>query len=86
MSKTYFTLVSNRSRDTESLKAFSDRCRRVCRVPALFLDRDRCACDVCPACVLKADRLNAFDLVVNIQSGILCDLLSLFKRSDAIAV
>ena len=42
--------------------------------------------DVCPASVLEADRLNAFDLIVNVQSCVFSDFLSFFDRSDSIAV
>ena len=58
MSKTYFTLVSNGTRDTESLKALSDSCSSVGSLAAVLFDSDCCAYDVCPACILKADRLN----------------------------
>ena len=79
MSKTYFTLVSNGSRNTESLQALSDRCCGVCSCLTALLDGDSCTCDVSPACILETDRLNAFDLVVYVQSGIFCDLLSFFQ-------
>src|SRR5699024_420701 len=75
MSKTYFTLISNGSRNTESLQALSDGCCGVCSCLTALLDGDSCTCDVSPACILETDRLNAFDLVVYVQSGIFCDLL-----------
>ena len=37
MSKTYFSLVSNGTRDTESLKTFTDRSSSVCGTAAAFL-------------------------------------------------
>ena len=57
MSKAYFTRVSYGTRNTESLKAFSDCCCCVCSVPTALLDRDSRAYDVCPAGILEADRL-----------------------------
>ena len=86
MSKTYFTCVCNGSRDTESLKAFSDSCCCVSGSSAAFFDRDSCTYCVSPASVLEADRLNAFDLIVNVQSCVFSDFLSFFDRSDSIAV
>ena len=43
MSKTYFTLVSNGTRDTESLKAFSDSCSSLGSLAAVLFDSDCCA-------------------------------------------
>ena len=42
--------------------------------------------DVCPASVLKTDWLDAFDLIVYVQTSIFCDFLCFFQRSDSIAV
>ena len=86
MSQTYLTLVSYRTRDTESLQALSDGGGSVGSLAAALLDGDSRAGDVSPACVLKADRLNALDLVVYVQSGVLCNLLCFLERSNAIAV
>ena len=86
MSQTYLTLVCYRTRNTESLKALSDGCSSLGSLAAVLLDCDSGAYDVSPACVLKADRLNALDLVVYIQSGVLRNLLSFLDGSNAIAV
>ena len=86
MSQTYLTLVCYRTRNTESLKAFSNSCCCVRCLTAALLDGDSSACDVSPACVLEANRLNALYLIVYIQSGILCNLLCFLERSNAIAV
>ena len=86
MSKTYFSLVSNGTRDTESLKTFTDRSSSVCGTAAAFLDRDRGAYCVSPASVLKADRLDLLYLIIYVKASILCDLLSIFDGCDSIAV
>src|SRR5699024_2241391 len=86
MSKTYFSLVSYRSWNTESLKSFSDCCCCVCCSCASFFDCDCSTYNICPACVFKADRLNAFYLIVNIKACVFCNFLCFFDRSDAIAV
>ena len=86
MSKTYFSLVSNGTRDAESLKTFTDCSSSVCGTAAAFLDRDRSAYRVSPACIFKTDWLDLLYLIVYIQSGILRDLLSFFDRSNAIAI
>src|SRR5699024_1138066 len=86
MAQTYFTLVGNRTRDTEGLKALSDGCCSVCGSSAAFLDGDGCACNISPACVLKTDGLDAFDHVVNFQACIFGDLLCFFQRRDSVAV
>ena len=84
MSKANLTGVCDRARDAECLKAFADCLSRVGCLAAALLDRDCGTCDVCPACVLEADRLNALDQVVDIQSGILCDLLCFLEGRDAV--
>ncbi len=86
VSKTDLTGVGNGARDTESLKALTDRCSSVGSLAAVLLDRDRSAYGVSPASVLKADRLNLLNLIVNVQAGVLRDLLRLFDGGDAIAV
>ena len=86
MSKTYFSLVSNGTRDAESLKTFTDRSSSICGTAAAFLDRDRSAYCVSPASVLKADRLDFLYLIIYVKASILCDLLSFFDGCDAIAV
>ena len=86
MAKTYLTGICNGTRDTECLKSLTDRCCCVRCLSAVLLDCDCCTCNVCPACILEADRLNALDLIVYIKTSILCNLLCLFKRSDTIAV
>ena len=86
MSKTYFTCISNGSRNTECLKAFTDSCCCVSCSSAVFFDCDSCTYDVCPASVLEADRLNAFDLIVYVKACIFSDFLCFFDRSDSIAV
>ncbi len=86
MSQTYFTGIGNRTRDTKCLQSLSDCCGCVrCPLAALF-DRDRSAYGISPARVLKTDRLNAFDLIVYVQTGIFRDLLRLFNRGDAVFV
>ena len=86
MSKTYFSLVSNGTRDTESLKTFTDRSSSICSTAAAFLDRNRSAYCVSPASVLKADWLDLLYLIIYVKASILCDLLSFFDGCDAIAV
>ena len=86
MSKTYLTMVCNGTWNTECLKSLSDCCCCVCCSCASLLDRDSCTYNVCPACILKTDRLNLLNLIVNIKSSVLCDLLSFFDRADTIAV
>ena len=86
MSKTYFTCISNGARNTESLKSFTDSCCCVSCSSAVFFDCDSCTYDVCPASVLEADRLDAFDLIVYVKACIFSDFLCFFDRSDSIAV
>ena len=66
VSETNFSLVSNGTRDTESLKTFTDRSSSVCSTAAVLLERDRSAYCVSPACVLETDRLDLLYLVVDI--------------------
>ena len=75
MSKTYFTLISYRSRNTECLKSFTDCCCSFCCCLTAFFNCNCSTYYVSPACVLKTDWLNALNLIVYIKSGILCNLL-----------
>ncbi|GFI57165.1 hypothetical protein IMSAG025_00596 [Muribaculaceae bacterium] len=86
MSKANLTGISNRTRDTESLKALTDCCSSIRSFFAAFLDCDSCAYNICPAGIFKADRLNAFYLVINIKPSIFCDFFSFFDRRDSVAV
>ena len=86
MSQTYFTLICYRSWNTESLQTFADSCCCFRSFCTAFFDCDCCTCDVCPASVLKTDWLDAFDLIVYVQTSIFCDFLCFFQRSDSIAV
>ena len=86
MTKTYLTGISYGTRDTESLKTFTDCCSCICCSSSTLLDCDCCTYDVCPASILEADRLNALNLIVYIEAGVLGNLLSFFDRSDTLAV
>ena len=84
MAQTYLTAVSNGTRDAECLKADTDGSCCVGCSAAVFLDGDGCAYGVSPFCVLKADRLNAFDQLVNVNAGSLGDFLALFDGRDTL--
>ena len=84
MSKTYLTSVSNGTGNAESLETFTDCSSSVSSSSAVLLDCDSSAYCVSPLSVLEADRLNAFDEVINIKTSVLCDLLSLFDGSNTV--
>ena len=84
MTKTYLTAVSNGTRDAECLQAFTDSGSGISGTTCSLLDRDSSAYRVSPACVLKTDRLDALYQIVNIQSGILRDLLCILDRSNTL--
>ena len=84
MTKTYLTSVSNGTGNAESLETFTDCSSSVSSSSAVLLDCDSSAYCVGPLSVLEADRLNAFDEVINIKTCIFCDLLSLFNGRDSI--
>ncbi len=86
MAETNLAGVGNGARDTESLKTLADCSSSVSSLAAVLLDCDGSAYGVSPASVLKADRLNLLNLIVNVQAGVLGDLLRLFDGGDAIAV
>ena len=86
MSQTYFTCVSNRTRNTERLKTFTDCSSSISSSSAAFFDCDCSTYCVSPACVLETDRLDLLYLVIYVKACILCDLLSFFNGCDAIAV
>ena len=66
MSKTYFSVVSNRTWNTESLKTFTDCCSSISSSSTTFLNSDSCTYCVSPACIFKTNWLNLFNLFVNI--------------------
>ena len=84
MAETNLTSVSNRTGDAESLEAFTDCSSSVSSSSAVLLDCDSSTYCVSPLSVLEADRLNAFDEVINIKTCVLCDLLSFFDGSNTI--
>ena len=84
MTKTYLTSVSNGTGNAESLEAFTDSCSSIGSLAAVLLDCDSSAYCVSPLSVLEADRLNAFDEMINIKTCVLCDLLSFFNGSNTI--
>ena len=81
MSKTNFSLICNRSRNTERLKSLSDCCCCVCT--SLF-DCDSCTYSVSPFCVLKTDWLDSLDHLVNIKTGCFRYFSSFFDGVDSI--
>ena len=84
MAKTYLTTVSNGTRDAECLQADTDCCSSLGSLAAVLLDRNGSTNGVCPLCIFEADRLNAFDQLIYINAGSLCDLLALFDGRNAI--
>jgi hypothetical protein len=86
VSKTYLTVISNRSGNTETLKTFADcGCSLGC-LAAVLLDCDCRAYCICPLCILEADTLYVLNHVIYVKSGILCDLLSFLYVLDAILI
>ena len=61
MAKTYFTLISNGTGDTESLQSFADCCCCVSCSSAAFLDCDCRAYRVSPACIFKTNWLDTLN-------------------------
>ena len=86
MSKTNLSVLCNRSRDTESLKTFTDGCGSLGSLSCALLDGDGSTYCVSPACILETDWLNALNHAVYIKTCVFCDLLSFFDRSDTITV
>ena len=69
MSKTNFSLICNRSRNTERLKSFSDCCSSIsCLCTSLF-DCDSSTYCVSPLSVLETDWLNSFNHLVNVKTS-----------------
>ena len=86
MSQTHLTLVGNGAGNTEALQSFADcRSRFTCLTTVLF-DGNGSSDRVCPAGIFKTDRLYALYQVVNIQTGILGNLLRLFDGIDSVAL
>ncbi len=84
VTETNLTLVSNRTGDTESLEAFTDSSSSVSSLCAALLDSDSAAYSVSPLSILEADRLDAFNELVYIETLCLTYLSTLFDRVDAV--
>ena len=70
--------------DAECLKADTDRCSSFGSLAAVLLDGDGSAYRIGPLCIFKADRLNAFNQFVDVQTGRFRDLFTFFDGRDAI--
>ena len=86
MSQTYLTVICNRSRDTERLKALADGFSGLCCVLDTLLDSDGCTCYIRPLCVLKADFLGVLTHLVWVDSLGVADSLCLFEVFDSVFV
>ncbi len=84
MAQTYLSAVSDRTRNAERLQAFTDCCGCICCLAASLFDCDCRTDGICPLGIFKADRLNIFYHVIDIQTCILCNFLSFFNRADSI--
>ncbi len=80
------SVVCDRSRNAEGLKALADGRRRVRRSAAVLLDGDCRADRIRPLRVLEADRLNVLNHMIDVQPRILADLPGILKGGNAIAV
>ena len=60
MTKSYLSVISYRTWDTESLEAFTKRLGYIVSCLLSLLDGDGCTCDISPASVFEADWLNGF--------------------------
>ncbi len=85
MTKANLTSIGHGAGNTECLQALTNRCSSVSRLLAVLLDCDSRAYGICPACVLKTNRLDLLHLLIYIQAGVFCDFLSFFDRRNAIA-
>ena len=84
VSESDLTAVSDRSRDAESLKPDSDGCCSFGSLAAVLLDSDGSTDYICPLCVLKADRLDAFDEFIDVKTCSFRDLSALLDGGNAI--
>ena len=86
MAKTNLSLVSYRTRDTESLKSLTDSSSSVSSSCAALLDSDSAAYCVSPLSVLKADRLNALNELINVKTLSLAYVSTLFDSVDTVLI
>jgi len=84
VAETDLAAIRDGAGDAERLQAFADRGGSLGRLAAALLDGDRGAYGVCPLGVFKADRLDVFDHVVHVQTGVFRDLFGLFDGADAV--
>ena len=82
VSQTYLTVVCHRARNTEGLQALTDGCCCICCCSAILLDGNGSTDNICPCSILEADRLHALHHIVNVETSVLCQLLSLLDILD----
>ncbi|EJW94940.1 membrane protein [gut metagenome] len=86
MTDTYLTIVSYRTGDAECLKTFTDVLSSLYSVLSLLLERNSRTYNVSPLCVLEADHLGAFALLIRIKTILFANLVSLFNIFDTVLV
>ena len=84
MAETDFAVFSDGAGDAEGLQTDTDHLRRVSSGLHAGFDGDGAADGVCPAGVLKADRLGFFHDGIRIDALFLADLSTFFDAVDAI--
>ena len=84
MTYTHLTIIRNRSGNAEGLQAFTKGCCNVNSFGFAFFDGNGCPYRVCPAGILKTDRLDIFDNFGNIHTIGITNFFSLFQAFHTI--
>ena len=86
MTKTNLSLVSYRTRDTESLKSLADSSSSVSSSCAALLDSDSAAYCVSPLSVLEADGLDLLNFMIDVKTLCLADVSTFLDGVDAVVL
>ena len=84
MTEADFSVLCNGSGNAEGLKPDTDGFGGVRCFLGSFLDRDRAADGVCPACIVESDGLNAFYDLRGIDALVETDLSRIIEIFDSV--
>ena len=84
MTETYLTVISNRTGNAERLKTYTDFFGSLSSGLNLIFECDSTTYNISPSSVFKADRLNAFNDIVSVNTGFVANFFSLFNGGNTV--
>ena len=84
MAEANFSVFSYRARKAECLKSLANSLGCLIRLAAVFFQRNRCACNIGPADILKTDWLDVLCDFIWVDALLFTDCLRFLEGSDAV--